>query len=77
MRIVDDKNFTKREKEIILHILSGKNKREIAKLLYLSISTIKTNIEHLYDKFSVHNKAEFIIYIVKHKIIEFEEKDYE
>ena len=75
MRIVDDKNLTPREKEIILLILSGKNKREIAENLFLSISTIKTNVENIYKKFNVHNKAEFIIYLWKNDIVDIDENE--
>ena len=61
--------FTEREKEIVLLLIEGKNKGEIAKILNLSISTIKTYIEKLYSKFNVHNRVEFIIYIIKNNII--------
>ena len=59
-----------REKEIILQILSGKNRAEIAKALFLSISTIKSNIENLYKKFNVHNRVQFILYVIKNNIVE-------
>ena len=75
MRIVNEKLLTHREKEIILFLLSGKNKREIASSLNLSISTIKTNVEHLYEKFGVHNKIALAIYVIKNKIIELDEND--
>lgn len=73
MKIVDDKILTSREKEIVLFILSGNNKNDIAKLLSLSISTIKTNVENIYRKFNVHNKAELIIYVIKNKIVDLED----
>ncbi len=75
MKIVDDKIFTPREREIILHILSGKNKQEIADLLFLSVSTIKTYVESIYRKLGVHNKVSLILYVFKNKIVEFDEKD--
>ena len=72
MRIVDNKILTPRETEIVLLLLTGKNKREIAQKLNLSISTIKTNIEHIYLKFGVHSKLQLIIYTIQNKIIEFD-----
>lgn len=75
MKIVDDKIFTPREREITLHILSGKNKQEIADLLFLSVSTIKTYVESIYRKLGVHNKVSLILYVFKNKIVEFDEKD--
>ena len=70
MRIVDNNLLTEREKEIILLILEGKTKQEIADSFCLSVSTIKSNVENIYRKFDVHNKAELIVYIIKNKIIE-------
>ena len=70
MRIVDDTNLTPREKDIVMLIIQGKNKQEIAGSLFLSVSTIKTNIEHIYQKFEVHNKVELVVYLVKNNIVE-------
>lgn len=70
MRIIDDTLLTEREKEIVLLILKGKTKKEIAKALFLSVSTIKTNVENIYQKFNVHNKTELIIYVICNKIVE-------
>ena len=70
MRIVDDTLLTQREQEIVLLILKGKTKAEIAKALCLSVSTVKTNVENIYQKFNLHNKAELIIYVICNKIVE-------
>lgn len=72
MKIINNKILTKREEEIVLLIFEGKTNKEIAKKLYLSISTVKTNIENIYQKLSVHSKAELIIELIKKKLIEFE-----
>ena len=70
MRIVDDTLLTQREKEIVLLILKGKTKNDIAKDLFLSVSTVKTNVENIYQKFNLHNKTELIIYVICNKIVE-------
>ena len=70
MKIVDDTKLTPREKDIVLLIFRGKNKQEIADRLFLSVSTIKTNVEHVYQKFGVHNKVELVVYLVKNNVVE-------
>jgi len=70
MRIVDNSCLTEREKEIVLYLVEGKTKPEIAASLFLSVATIKTNIENIYRKFSVHNKVELIIHLIKNNIVE-------
>ncbi len=70
MRIVDNSCLTEREKDIILYLVEGKTKPEIAEFLCLSVATIKTNIENIYCKFDVHNKVELVIYLIKNKIVE-------
>lgn len=70
MKITEKKILTERELEIVTLILTGKNKREIAKTLSLSLSTIKTNVENIYRKFDIHNKVELIIYVIKNNIID-------
>lgn len=73
MNMIDRKYLTEREREIVMLILDGKNKRDIAETLSLSVSTIKTNVENIYRKFDVHNKAELIVYVIKNKIVDLED----
>ena len=70
MKIVDNTLFTNREKEIVLFLLEGKTKKEIAERLCLSVATIKMNTEKIYTKFNVHNKIELLVYLIKNKIVE-------
>lgn len=70
MRIINDNNLTPREKDIVKLIFEGKNKQEIAGCLFLSLSTIKTNIENIYRRFGVHNKVELVVYLIKNNIVE-------
>ena len=72
MRITECRLLTQREKDIVLYILMGKSKKEIAERLYLSVSTIKSNVENIYRKLDVHNKAQLIVYIIKNKMVDFE-----
>lgn len=59
------KNLTPRELEVVALLSEGLTNVEIAKRLYLSVHTIKSNLENIYDKLSVHNRVQLAILYVK------------
>ncbi len=73
MNMIKSNYLTEREREIVVLILAGKNKRNIAETLSLSVSTIKTNVENIYRKFDVHNKVELIVFVIKNNIIDIDD----
>ena len=50
--------LTTREKEILQHLAKGYTNKEIAAKLELSASTVRTHIEHVYEKLHVHCRTE-------------------
>lgn len=50
--------LTNREMEILQMISSGKSNKEMAALLYVELSTIKTHINNIYSKLAVRNRGE-------------------
>ena len=52
-----DSPLTPREVEILSHIAEGKSNRQIAKELHLSISTVKTHLEHIFSKLKVSDRT--------------------
>lgn len=50
-------SLTKREKEIVKLIVKGLTNKEIAKELFLSVHTIKANIENIYEKTNINNRV--------------------
>lgn len=52
--------LTNREKEILQLICQGKNNKEIARELYISLNTVKTHIRHIYDKLNVKNRLDLL-----------------
>jgi two-component system, NarL family, response regulator NreC len=58
-----------REKEILNLLASGKNNREIADLLHISISTAETHRNNVFQKLHLHNLAELILYAVRKGLI--------
>lgn len=47
-----------REQEILQHVIDGNSYAEIATKLFISISTVKSHIYHIYEKLHVSNKIE-------------------
>ncbi len=50
--------LTKREKETLEWVMEGHSYQYIADKMYVSLSTIKTHIHHIYKKMEVKNKME-------------------
>ncbi len=53
-------NITDREKEVTEYLIKGLRYDDIAKGLYISKSTVKTHIRHIYNKVNVSNKVELL-----------------
>lgn len=50
-----------RELEVVQLMIIGKNNKEIAKELFVSVSTVKTHISHVFKKTGVKSRIELII----------------
>lgn len=53
-------NLTNREKEILRYLCEGFNREEIAKNLYISINTVKSSMQNIYNKLGANNKADAV-----------------
>jgi DNA-binding NarL/FixJ family response regulator len=58
-----------REKEILQVLVSGKSNQEIANLLSISVSTVGTHRNNIFQKLNLHNLAELILYGVRKGLI--------
>jgi two-component system, NarL family, response regulator NreC len=58
-----------REKEILQLLASGKTNREIAELLFISVATVETHRNNVFQKLHLHNLAELILYAVRKGLI--------
>ena len=58
-----------REKEILQLLASGKNNRDIADMLFISVSTVETHRNNIFQKLHLHNLAELILYAVRKGLI--------
>jgi two-component system, NarL family, nitrate/nitrite response regulator NarL len=62
--------LTPREQEILHLIAAGKSLPEIAKELYLGLTTVKTHVQHLYDKLGVSDRAAAVASAMRRGLIE-------
>jgi DNA-binding NarL/FixJ family response regulator len=50
--------LTPREREVYELIVQGRTNPEIARTLFISESTTKVHVRHIFEKLGVHNRAE-------------------
>ncbi|MBP5157364.1 MAG: response regulator transcription factor [Treponema sp.] len=55
--------LSKREQEVVAHLLQGKSTQEAADALFVSPATVKTHIQHIYEKTGVHNRAGLVRFV--------------
>jgi len=59
-----------REQEILHMIAEGKSLPQIAKELYLGLTTVKTHVQHLYEKLGVSDRAAAVASAMRRGLIE-------
>ena len=60
--------LTDRELEILHSLTQGKNYKQIAQLLYISESTVKTHINNIFTKLNVNDRTQAVLYALRHGI---------
>jgi two-component system nitrate/nitrite response regulator NarL len=71
LRRQDDRPaLTTREQEILRLIAAGHSLPDIAKELYLGLTTVKTHVQHLYDKLGVSDRAAAVATAMRRGLIE-------
>lgn len=59
-KVSNTPKLTKRENEIVAHVLKGKSSAEIAKELQLSFHTVRTHRKNIFTKLNCHNMIDLI-----------------
>ena len=54
----DEYNLTKREREILEHLMDGLSYKDIADKCFISTQTLNSHIKNIYTKLGVHSRAE-------------------
>ena len=62
--------LTTREREVLQLLAEGKNNKDVATLLNLSLHTVETHRSNIFQKLNLHNGAELILYAVRKGIIQ-------
>lgn len=62
--------LTQREQEVLRLIAAGKSLPEIAQELYLGLTTVKTHVQHLYEKLGVSDRAAAVASAMRRGLIE-------
>lgn len=62
--------LTPREQEILHLIAAGKSLPQIAKELYLGLTTVKTHVQHLYEKLGVSDRAAAVATAMRRGLVE-------
>lgn len=61
--------LTTREREILQLLAEGKNNKEVANLLNLSLYTVETHRSNIFQKLNLHSSAELILYAIRKGVI--------
>ncbi len=62
--------LTAREREIIALIAQGMNNREIGEALSVTVSTVKTHIEHILGKLQATDRVQAAVWAVRHGYVQ-------
>jgi len=63
--IKEDFRLTTRENEILYSLIEGMSYKKLAEKYFISISTVRTHIRHIYEKLHVNSKSEAVARVLK------------
>jgi DNA-binding NarL/FixJ family response regulator len=61
--------LTTREREVLQLQAEGKNNKDVAALLNLSLYTVETHRSNIFQKLNLHSQAELILYAIRKGVI--------
>lgn len=67
MKMGSNSDLTEREKEVLEFIVKGSGDKEIARNLFIAVTTVRTHIDSIFMKLGVSNRRELIIKVLREK----------
>jgi DNA-binding NarL/FixJ family response regulator len=61
--------LTTREREILQLLGEGRNNKDIASLLYLSLYTVETHRSNIMEKLDLHTTADLVLYAIRRGVV--------
>jgi DNA-binding CsgD family transcriptional regulator len=65
LNYTDVLGITPREIEVLYLVAQGKTNKEIAADLYISLLTVRTHLEHVYQKLGVGSRTEAAAFVLR------------
>ncbi|GAW49174.1 response regulator [Nocardioides sp. PD653] len=69
-RAVSSGTLTAREREVLTLIAQGRSAPEIAEHLFLGVTTVRTHLQHIYDKLGVSERASAVAVAARRGLLE-------
>jgi two-component system nitrate/nitrite response regulator NarL len=69
-RAVSSGALTAREREVLTLIAQGRSAPEIAEQLFLGVTTVRTHLQHIYDKLGVSERASAVAVAARRGLLE-------
>lgn len=61
--------LSRRELEVLEHVVRGENNKEIAEKLFISEKTVKNHLTNIFRKINVKDRTQAVLYSVKNKLV--------
>jgi DNA-binding NarL/FixJ family response regulator len=61
--------LTEREREVLRRVAQGMTNSQIASDLCMSVSTVKTHVQNIFQKFDLPNRTEAAVFAVRHGLL--------
>jgi DNA-binding NarL/FixJ family response regulator len=65
----EEYTLTKRETDILSHLVQGYSYKMIADKCFISLETVRTHIKSIYDKLHVHSMSEAVAKAIRQRIV--------